>query len=144
MTFPALEELIKHRRGMLLIDEVIAFDDNTITTQLTITPNSTFLEGDHVPAWVGVEYVAQSVAAFSGMLAHNRSEPTKLGLLLSCRRYKTSSSKFMLGETLIIHVEEEFNDGNMGAYSCSISIKGEAIASLSLSAYIPDTDMQIP
>jgi len=138
MSFPALEELVKHRRGMLLIDEVLSCDDDKITTQLTITKNSLFLQNDHVPAWVGVEYAAQSVAALSGMRARKQSEESKLGLLLSCRRYKSNRSKFMIGERLVIEAVEEFNDGQMGAYSCSISMNGEAIASLSLNAYIPD------
>ena len=138
MTFPAIEKLIKHRRGMLLIDEVLSYNDDTITTQLTIKKDTTFLQDGQVPAWVGVEYVAQSVAALSGMRAHHLCEEAKIGLLLSCRRYKSNRSAFNLGEVLIIHVDEEFNDGNMGAYTCSISINDETIASLTLSAYIPD------
>jgi predicted hotdog family 3-hydroxylacyl-ACP dehydratase len=137
--FPPIEDLVKHRRGMLLIDKVIAYDENNVTTQLTITKGATFLHDGHVPSWVGVEYAAQSVAALSGMRAHILNEKPKLGLLLSCRRYKTTRCEFKLDETLVIHAEEEFNDGQMGAYTCSILIEGETIATLSLSAYSPDS-----
>ncbi len=138
MISPELGTLIKHRRGMMLLDKVLAHDDNAITTQVIISENSTFFEIDHVPAWVGVEYSAQSVAALSGLTASKMNEESKLGLLLSCRNYKSSRSRFEAGETLIISAEEEFNDGHMGVYRSSIYIESKAIASLTLSAYIPD------
>lgn len=139
-----VERLVKHRRKMLLIERIISHTDLTIHAQATITPESTFLKGDHVPAWIGIEYAAQAVAALSGLRFLDQDEENKVGLLLSCRRYKCTRPRFMLGDILDIDAREEFNDGQMGAYNCTISIGKEEVATVSLSAYIPNDVHNLP
>lgn len=139
-----IESLVKHRRGMLLIDRLISHSDNGVVVEVDITPNSSFLQDGHVPAWIGVEYAAQGVAVYAGLRDHLNFRENKVGLLLSCRNYKVQRSRFMLGETLSIRVEEEFSDGQMGAYNCTIhDANQEMIASVSLNAYVPETVIDI-
>jgi hypothetical protein len=46
----------------------------------------------------------------------------------------------MLGEVLNVHVRENFNDGQMGSYSCNIYDEaGEEIITVYLSAIIPES-----
>ncbi len=134
-----LEDLVKHRRGMLLIDRIVSHDEDSVTAEVTITPQSTFFQQDHVPSWVGLEYAAQTVAALSGLRAKTKNQDMKVGLLLSCRRYQCTRPRFVAGDVLTIHAKEEFNDGQMGAYNCSIHQGAEEVATVSLSAYIPES-----
>tara|TARA_B100001750_G_scaffold211649_1_gene193000 strand:- start:933 stop:1376 length:444 start_codon:yes stop_codon:yes gene_type:complete len=138
MTDYPLDKIMKHKRTMLLLDRVVSHTDNIVVAEVTISPASTFFHDGHVPAWVGLEYAAQAVAAFSGIRAMENNGESKVGFLLSCRRYICSRSAFKYGDVITIHAQEEFNDGNMGGYTCSLSIGGEEVASVTLSAYIPE------
>ena len=120
MTDYPLDKIMKHKRTMLLLDRVVSHTDNFILAEVTISPASTFFHDGHVPAWVGLEYAAQAVAAFSGIRAMENNGESKVGFLLSCRRYICSRSAFKYGDVITIHAQEEFNDGNMGGYTCSL------------------------
>jgi len=115
-----LEELVKHRRGMLLIDNLLFYNDRGVVVDVKITKKTLFYNEGHVPVWIGVEYAAQAVAAWAGLQAKKNNEEPKLGLLLSCRKYKSTRAHFELGETLTIYTKEEFNDGQIGSYNCDI------------------------
>ena len=58
-----LAELVPHAGDMLLIEEILACDDQGIETRLVVRPGL-FTDADGaLPAWIGVELMAQSVAA---------------------------------------------------------------------------------
>jgi len=133
-----LDELMSHKRTMRLIDRVISHDDKNIVAEVTINSNTTFFKKGVIPSWVGVEYAAQAVAAFSGICAKEKNEKNRVGFLLSCRRYKCTQSEFILGDVIEVHATEEFNDDNMGGYNCALYIRGAEVATVTLSAYIPD------
>ena len=59
-----LEEVMHHRRPMLLLDRVAEFSPLVLRAEVTITSDSEFFSAPHgVPAWIGVEYMAQAIAA---------------------------------------------------------------------------------
>jgi predicted hotdog family 3-hydroxylacyl-ACP dehydratase len=135
----SIESLIKHRRGMLLIDRLVEYDDNSIIVEVTIRENSTFYKNGAVPAWIGLEYAAQGVGAYAGIYEKKLGHPTKVGFLLGCRKYHTTVSQFPLGMTIRIHVIEEFRDENMGVYQCTLyDENNNVVATTSLSAYVPE------
>lgn len=69
-----LAELLPHAGDMILIDKVLSFDDEQICTTLTVKAEGLFnLPDGSLPAWVGVELMAQSVAAFAGCHARQRA-----------------------------------------------------------------------
>ncbi|MEB0015301.1 3-hydroxylacyl-ACP dehydratase, partial [Glaciimonas sp. Cout2] len=71
-----IAELLPHSGNMILIDQVLSFDDEQIRTQLTVRPSGLFNRVDgSLPAWVGVELMAQSVAAFAGCRARQQGNP---------------------------------------------------------------------
>ena len=134
-----IEDLVKHRRGMLLVDRLVSYDMFGVIAEVVIKEDTSFLNEDYVPAWVGIEYAAQAVAAWAGLQAIQDDKEAKIGLLLSCRRYKSTRPRFMLGEVLNVHAREELSDGQMGAYSCSIYDEaGKEVVTVSLSAFMPE------
>jgi len=139
-----IEDLVKHRRGMLLIDRLISYDISGVVVEVAIKKNTFFLKKNYVPAWIGIEYAAQAVAVLAGLKEVEKNKDNKIGLLLSCRRYKSTRSRFILGEVLNVKAREEFNDGQMGGYSCSISDEvGNEVVTVSLSAFMPENVKEI-
>ena len=55
-----LAELLPHAGDMILIDQVLSFDEEQIHTRVTVKPGGLFNRADgSLPAWVGIELMAQ-------------------------------------------------------------------------------------
>ena len=65
---PALIDLLPHETPLALVDELIEVSELSIHCQVTINENNVFFnhETHTIPAWVGIEFMAQSVAGWSG------------------------------------------------------------------------------
>ncbi|MEE5130970.1 hotdog family protein [Pseudomonas alliivorans] len=118
-----LAELIPHAGDMILIDQVLAFDEDQINTRLTVRPDGLFNEADgRLPAWVGVELMAQSVAAFAGCQARSKGEAVKLGFLLGSRKFDCNVAHFPVGSELNIHAVRSLqDDSGMGVFECTLT-----------------------
>ncbi|WP_308600681.1 hypothetical protein [Massilia sp. Dwa41.01b] len=79
MTLPDIKTLVPHSGAMSLLDKLLAADAETLDAQVGIRANSMFSDGAAVGAWVGVEYMAQAVAAHAGHAAKLRGEPVRVG-----------------------------------------------------------------
>lgn len=124
---------------MVFLDRVVTCDENGLVAETTVDRENLFCEDDGMPAWVGIEYMAQSVAAYAGVQARLRGEPPMVGFLLGTRAYKCSVSRFPLGETLTILVESLFSESGLGAFSCSI-VADHPVASATINVFQPDKD----
>jgi len=135
MTDWPLAELLPHAGDMILIDEIVAFDEEQIHTRLTVTPGGLFnLADGAMPAWVGVELMAQSVAAYAGCQARVRGEAVELGFLLGSRKFECNVEQFPVGSLLQIHALRSLQDDNgMGVFECRLTGPGiEAFARLNV------------
>jgi 3-oxoacyl-[acyl-carrier-protein] synthase-1 len=141
--FP-ISELIPHSEPMILIDELVEATSDFARAKVTIRADSMFLNaGSGVPAWVGIEYMAQTVSALAGVTAKRRGQPVKIGFLLGTRRYDTTLDAFPLGMTLEIHVRQELEEFNgLSVFNCSIST-GEPVAWCKLNVYQPQDPEQL-
>jgi predicted hotdog family 3-hydroxylacyl-ACP dehydratase len=140
--FPDVASLIPHEAPMILIDKLITVDENSIHCQVFIHENSPFfdLQSGTVKGWVGIEYMAQSVSAWSGYRSFLKSEPSPIGFLLGSRRYHSDAPFFKLGEILDIYAEKLLEDQGMGAFSCSIKCADKEIASAQLNVFVPNEE----
>ena len=118
-----LAELIPHAGDMILIDQVLAFDEEQIQTCLTVRAGGLFNEADgSLPAWVGVELMAQSVAAFAGCQARSKGDAVKLGFLLGSRKFECNVARLPLGSELNIHAVRSLqDDSGMGVFECTLT-----------------------
>lgn len=121
-----LAELLPHAGDMILIDRVVAFDDEQIHTQATVQPGGLFNRDDGgLPAWVGIELMAQSVAAFAGCHARRRGDAVELGFLLGTRKFECNVDSFPVGIELDIRGVRSLEDDNgMGVFECHIEAPG--------------------
>ena len=121
-----LAELLPHAGDMILIEQILSFDDEQIHTRLTVRPGGLFNRPDgSLPAWVGIELMAQSVAAYAGCHARQRGDPLALGFLLGTRKFECNVEHFPLGTELTVHGIRSLEDDNgMGVFECHINAPG--------------------
>ncbi|KRW61620.1 ApeP family dehydratase [Pseudomonas sp. TTU2014-080ASC] len=135
MSMWPVAELVPHAGDMILLDQVHRYGDDDIETSLTVRDGGLFSQDDgSLPAWVGIEIMAQSVAAYAGCHARARGEPVELGFLLGTRNYQCNVERFPLGAELHIHATRSLQDDNgMGVFECQLTGTGiEAIARLNV------------
>ncbi|MBB1518150.1 ApeP family dehydratase [Aquipseudomonas guryensis] len=121
-----IAELLPHAGNMILIDEVLRFGDDDVETRLSVRPGGLFNQADgSLPAWVGIELMAQSVAAYAGCQARQAGLPVELGFLLGTRKYECNVECFPLGAELHIQATRTLQDDNgMGVFECRLSGPG--------------------
>ena len=123
MTLPAIRELLPHSGEMVLLDRAISADDDNLCAEVRIHAASKLAGATGVGAWVGIEYMAQAVAAHAGWAALQRGDTVKVGFLLGSRKYEAQVSEFALGSMLRVHVHRVLQAENgLGAFECRIDI----------------------
>ena len=128
---------------MILIDEVLEWQDPKVVCRLTLRPDSMFVEDGGVPALVSLEYMAQAVGALVGLVARSRGEPIVVGYLLGTRELDLPIERFEVGDQLTVAAERLFGESELGSYRCSVSRRGEVVASAVLNVF-RSTDEEVP
>jgi len=145
MKIPDISSLVPHARPMVFLDRVIWADEESLCAEVSIRSDSLFCTAEGVGGWVGLEYMAQAVAAYAGYVAHLRGEAVKIGFLLGTRRYDCNRPFFSVGTRLQIHVKRVFQSENgMGSFECRIDDGAAQLASVTLTVYQPAADAQFP
>jgi predicted hotdog family 3-hydroxylacyl-ACP dehydratase len=135
-----VRELLPHDPPMVLLDRIVSFDEATLSAEVDISRDSMFCGDDGVPGWVGIEYMAQAVAAHAGYKAHLEGDAPTIGYLLGTRAYKSSVRTFPIGETLQVHIESLFVEMALGAFACHIDMD-ETVATAKINVYQPEGDV---
>jgi predicted hotdog family 3-hydroxylacyl-ACP dehydratase len=134
----SVAELLPHGGAMLLLDDLVAEGPGWVAAGVRIAEDSRFFErGAGVPGWLGLEYMAQSIALYSGLAARRAGQPVKIGLLLGTRRYEVATHHFLLGSYLRIDARVEWHDGRMGVFDCAIEEDGQSLARGRLNVFQP-------
>lgn len=119
-------ELLPHAGDMVLLDAVEVFDAESIETRLEVKPSGLLnLPDGSLPAWVGIEIMAQTVAAFAGCHARQAGLPVELGFLLGTRSFQCNVEHFPAGSQLRIRAIRSLQDDNgMGVFECHLDGPG--------------------
>jgi predicted hotdog family 3-hydroxylacyl-ACP dehydratase len=142
MEFPlAAADVVPHSSRMLLIDTIIAADENSLTAEGRVRDDNPFLRDGVVGAWVGVEYMAQAIAAFEGCRARARGVGPKVGFLIGSRHYTCTAPSFVVGTNVQIRIVRQFEEGGLGLFDGTLTADGIS-ADASLSVYQPDNAEQ--
>jgi predicted hotdog family 3-hydroxylacyl-ACP dehydratase len=122
--FPNIADLVPHRPPMLLLDRVVAADHESLCAEVDVLSGSMFFDQTtgQVGAWVGIEYMAQAIAALEGFRSLQRGESVKIGFLLGARKYETRCAGFAAGATLRVTVRETLmHEDGLAAFECKIA-----------------------
>ncbi|MGE5386616.1 MAG: beta-hydroxyacyl-ACP dehydratase [Betaproteobacteria bacterium] len=138
--FPAIEEVLPHRGTMRLLDEVTAFTSEAATCAYTVDGTAWYAESfGGMPAWIGIELMAQTVAAHVSLLARREGRPVRPGALLGTRSFNSRRAAFAHGERLSVSVRLEFRDDTgLGVYECEIAVDETVVADAALKVFEPD------
>lgn len=120
-----IAELLPHAGDMILLDAVESFDEDSVVTRLRVSPGLLSLPDGSLPAWSGIEIMAQSVAAFAGCQGRLLGLPVELGFLLGTRNYQCNVEHFPLDSELRIRACRSLQDDNgMGVFECHLDGPG--------------------
>ena len=122
-------EFILHRKPMLLLSQLVKIGSDFATCEWSVGEENDFLIPNvGVPAYIGVEYMAQRIAVHAGARERICGFPPPLGMLLGTRHYKASVRYFNPGVTYSVGCKELVrNMEGMGSFDCSILLDGEII-----------------
>jgi predicted hotdog family 3-hydroxylacyl-ACP dehydratase len=116
-----IAELLPHRRPMILLDRLLVHGPGFVEAEVRVRPDSLFVRAGSVPAWVGVEYMAQACACFAGLEARARGEAARVGFLLGTRDYRTTVSGFEVGASLRVRACPIHREsGGLSVVECQI------------------------
>jgi len=90
----------------------------------------------NVPAWAGIEYMAQAIGAYAGIQAKQAGKPIRLGFLLGTRRYHSNVAGFAIGTRLTVTINKIMQDEQLGVFDCRIQGENIDIAA-NLNVYQP-------
>lgn len=142
MSLPDIRTLVPHAGAMVLLDSLVSVDADNLCAAVAITEQTMFCRDGEVGAWVGIEYMAQAIAAHAGWLALQQGEAVRIGFLLGSRRYECSAPAFTQGMVLHVHVHMEIkNENGLGAYHCRIedaAQPGQVLAQGTITVFQPE------
>ena len=133
-----LAELLPHAGDMILIDQVLSFDEEQIHTRVTVKPGGLFNRAGRQPAGLGRH---RADGAKRRRLCRLPCTPARqgreLGFLLGTRKFECNVEHFAAGAELNIHGLRSLEDDNgMGVFECHLT--GDGIqASARLNVFRP-------
>jgi len=138
--FPPIEELLPHRGAMLLLDSVLSGDERSVIARATVPAAAWYLdEQGGMPAWIGIELMAQAIAAHAALQGRLKGKPPKRGVLLGCRAYRASMSRAAPGALLKVSARMTLTDeSGFGAYDCNIEHSTAQFATATLKVFEPE------
>ena len=135
-----VERLVPHRDAMLWIARVLHVDDDGVVAEATVDDDHVLADpdGDGLPGWMGIEFMAQAIAAWAGARALARGEPARPGFLLGTRRYACRRPRLAWGLHLRIEARREMmGDNGLGMFACRLLAGDEEIATANVSVFEP-------
>ena len=115
--FPEIAELIPHARRMLLLDRVLEHGPEHTVCTANVACSELFRDAEGcVPAWVGIEYLAQCMAVYGSLVARAAGRPPRLGPFIGGRRVKLRVDRFQPGQLLWVTVRHLRGDRGLVAF----------------------------
>jgi predicted hotdog family 3-hydroxylacyl-ACP dehydratase len=138
-TLLTIETILPYGDRMRLLDALRDHGPEHVTCGVTVHEKSMFCEDARgVPAWVGLEYMAQACCAFSGIEEVRDGRRPSIGLLLGSRAYESEVEFFALGATLDVRAELLLRDeSDLVAFACTIHQGDQVLARGDVKAYRP-------
>lgn len=136
-----LEQVIAHRPPMILLSRLKQYDNNQGICEVDISEQSPFYQQaiGGVASYIGIEYMAQAVAAFAGAKSLDQGEDIQIGFLLGSRKYEVFTDRFLNGNSYQVSVEELYKeDTGLSVFDCKISLGDELLAKAKVNVFQPE------
>lgn len=135
--FPPIDSLIPHKLSMRFIDRVVEEIEGGIVTAARPDASAWYAdEKGSMPAWIGIELMAQSISAWAGLNAWRAGLPPIIGFLIGTREYRSLRPSFTASEELLIEVRKIFYESKgLAAFECLIRVDSIIIAEATLKVF---------
>jgi len=139
-------QVVPHQGTMLLLDQILCWDSDQLCALAIIRRTMPMADDQGLPAWVGLELMAQATAAFAGCRAKKEGQSVKIGFLVGSRRYTSSHAYFPIGAQLHINVKELVtSDQGLSVFECKLEASGahtDISASANINVFRPEDPEQ--
>ncbi|MDR2451058.1 MAG: hypothetical protein LBE85_04650 [Candidatus Accumulibacter sp.] len=139
MSYLPIENYLPHRGRMVLLDRVLEAGMGRIVCAVAVREDSPFCRDGKVPAYVGIEYMAQTAGALVGWESREKGEPVRTGFLVSAREYASRVDGFPAGAALAVEARDDWRDNDgVGVMDCVIHLPfGTPVARARLTVFQP-------
>lgn len=116
----AVEMYMPHSGAMVLIDRVIEHGSGHIVTEMEVGSHLPGYAHGRVPAYLGIEVMAQSVALWWGLCRQDPSTDPPIGFLLGTRRFESSQAYLAAGNTLRTRAHQVLTSDTLAMFGCEL------------------------
>lgn len=145
-SLPPIADLVPHSGSMCLLDEVLEIGDEHLRARITPRTDDPFADTSSseplgIPSWVGLEWLAQAIAAWSGHVASAKGGHPQIGFLLGTRRYHCEIEYFAFNTPVEAEIHLDYRaDNGLGAFRGELhSSDGKLLAQATLNVFQPDS-----
>jgi predicted hotdog family 3-hydroxylacyl-ACP dehydratase len=144
-TWP-IEQLLPHAGSMVWLDRLVEWDAERVVCERTVRRGDLEVTADGLPAWAGIELMAQAIATWNGCQVLAAGGQVRPGFLLGTRAYRVDADAFPVGSTLRVEAIRTFHDEDgMASFACRITTHGiEAEARLTVFSPVDPTPFLDP
>lgn len=97
---------------MILLDEVLSVSADGVHARTRARRDGLFAPSGErdLPPWMGLEYLAQAIAAWAGFHELEAGRPVRPGFLVGARSFHSDAGRIPCGEPLEVRAERVFGD----------------------------------
>lgn len=120
---------------------MVSWDGPRVVCEVTLRPDSPFVEGGQVPCVVALEYMSQCIGAFLGLEARREGRSVEIGFVLGTRGLRLGVDHIPAGEPLRVEAVHLRDGGasrdvegerDLVTFDCRVSSGDEEIAAARL------------
>ena len=133
---------VPHQQRMCLLDRLLDVGEEHLRAEVTPRADDLFADTAGIPGWVGLEWLAQAIAAWAGVQRAVGGEPPMIGFLLGARRYQCARPYFTFGQPVSVEVFLDFRaDNGLGAFHGKLlDSDNQVLANAMLNVFQPTSD----
>lgn len=130
--------LIPHEPPMRFVGVLTKVSDSGAETTSQIPDDHIMVDNKAVPIYASIEYMAQSIAAWSGYHDQQQGLKPGVGFLLGTRKLSFTQTTLPINTDLVVRIERELEAENgLSCFNGQLFIDGVEIASARLNVFKP-------
>jgi len=145
-TDPTPDSLLPHRRPMLLVDEIVALDDDGAVTRAVVRPDWPLCDGQTASAIVLVELAAQTSGIHNGYIRGKVEglSADKRGWIVGIRRAQWAVDRLPVGAEIVTRTENTMEFEGFRDVVARAEIEGRPVAEIALQLLRADVRSRAP
>ncbi len=141
----AIEDLLPHRDGMLLIDEILAVDTEQAVTRAVVSEQWPLFSGQGVSTLIAVELVAQTAGICNGWVSRQRhgDDFSRRGWLVGVKKADFAGDTLPLGSEVVTTARNGYKFESFREASGTVRLGSQIIARVTLQLFQPASEAAV-